>query len=54
MDEGKIVLFNLSDGILGEQTSQLLGELIVSKMQMAAMSRADTPQAAQTAFPSLP
>ena len=50
MDEGKIVLFNLSDGILGEQTSQLLGELIVSKMQMAAMSRADTPQAHRRPF----
>ena len=50
MDEGKIVLFNLSDGILGEQTSQLLGELIVSKMQMAGMSRADTPQAARRPF----
>jgi TraM recognition site of TraD and TraG len=50
MDEGKIVLFNLSDGVLGEQTSQLLGELIVSKMQLAAMSRADTPQAARRPF----
>lgn len=50
MDGGKIVLFNLSDGILGEQTSQLLGELIVSKMQMAAMSRADTPQAKRRPF----
>src|SRR5919202_3688508 len=27
MDEGKILLFNLSDGILGEQTAQLLGQL---------------------------
>ena len=35
MDEGKILLFNLSDGLLGEQTSQLLGQLIVSKIQMA-------------------
>ena len=50
MDEGKIVLFNLSDGLLGVQTSQLLGELIVSKMQMAAMSRADTPQAERRPF----
>jgi hypothetical protein len=44
MDEGKILLFNLSDGILGETTSQLLGQLIVSKFQMATMSRADTPK----------
>jgi hypothetical protein len=50
MDEGKIILFNLSDGILGEQASQLLGEIIVSKMQLAAMSRADTPAAARRPF----
>jgi hypothetical protein len=43
MDDGKILLFNLSDGILGEQTSQMLGQLIVSKIQMAVFSRADTP-----------
>jgi hypothetical protein len=35
MDEGKIVLFNLSDGILGEQASQLLGQFIISKIQLA-------------------
>lgn len=41
MDEGKILLFNLSDGILGEVASQLIGQLIVSKFQTATMSRAD-------------
>jgi len=41
MDAGKIVLFNLSDGILGEQNSQLFGQLIVSQFQLAVMSRAD-------------
>src|SRR5918997_517016 len=50
MDEGKILLFNLSDGALGEQTSQLLGQLIVSKIQMAGMSRGDTPAAARRPF----
>lgn len=44
IDTGKIVLFNLSDGILGENNSQLLGQLIVSKFQLAVMSRADVPQ----------
>ena len=44
MDTGKIAFFNLSDGILGEQNSQLLGQLIVSKFQLAVMGRADTPQ----------
>jgi hypothetical protein len=50
MDEGKILLFNLSDGILGEQTSQLLGQLVVSKIQMATMSRMDTPAAKRRPF----
>jgi hypothetical protein len=43
MDAGKILLFNLSDGVLGEQNAQLLGQLIVSKIQMAALSRVDIP-----------
>lgn len=42
MDEGKILLFNLSDGILGTVASQLIGQLIVAKYQTATMSRADT------------
>ena len=42
MDEGKILLFNLSDGVLGEANAELLGQLIVAKIQLAAMSRADT------------
>ncbi len=41
MDEGKVLLFNLSDGILGEQNAQLLGQLVVAKIQLAAMSRAN-------------
>lgn len=40
MDEGRIMLFNLSDGILGEQNSRMLGQLVVSKFQMAVMARA--------------
>lgn len=43
MDEGKILLCNLSDGVLGEQNSQLLGQLIVSKLQLAVMGRASVP-----------
>jgi hypothetical protein len=50
MDEGKIMLFNLSDGILGESGSQLLGQIIISKLQLAAMSRADTPKALRHPF----
>lgn len=50
IDSGKILLFNLSDGILGEANSQLLGQLIVSKFQMAVMSRADTSKSEREPF----
>jgi hypothetical protein len=50
IDTGKILLFNLSDGILGEANSQLLGQLIVSKFQMAVMSRADTAKSMRQPF----
>lgn len=44
MDEGKILLVNLSKGKIGEINSSLLGMIIVSKIQMAAFSRADIPE----------
>ncbi|HEX3033974.1 MAG TPA: type IV secretory system conjugative DNA transfer family protein, partial [Thermodesulfobacteriota bacterium] len=50
MDRGKILLFNLSDGILGEANSQLLGQLIVSKFQTAVMSRANIPKGERRDF----
>jgi hypothetical protein len=50
MDNGKILLFNLSDGFLGEEASQLLGQFIVSKIQLAVMSRANTPIAKRRPF----
>jgi hypothetical protein len=40
MDEKKIFLANLSKGQTGEVNSSLLGLILVSKMQMAAMKRA--------------
>ena len=40
MDSGKIFLANLSKGQTGEVNSSLLGLILVSKMQMAAMKRA--------------
>ena len=43
MDNEKILLVNLSKGKLGEVNSDLLGLVIVSKIQMAAMGRADIP-----------
>ncbi|MCL5436050.1 MAG: type IV secretion system DNA-binding domain-containing protein, partial [Patescibacteria group bacterium] len=44
MDQGKILLLNLSKGQTGEVNSKLLGLIIVSKLQMAALSRADVPE----------
>ncbi len=44
MDQGKILLINLSKGKTGEVNAKLLGLIIVSKLQMAAMSRADIPE----------
>jgi len=42
MDERKILIVNLSRGLVGEDNAALLGALLVTKIQMAAMSRADT------------
>lgn len=41
MDEGKILFLKLSKGELGEDASALLGAMIITKIQLAAMSRAD-------------
>ncbi len=41
MDEGKILLVNLSKGKLGELNASLLGMIIVGKLTIAAFSRAD-------------
>ncbi len=44
MDEGKILLINLSKGKIGEMNAQLLGMILVSQIYTSAMSRADTPE----------
>jgi hypothetical protein len=44
MDSGKILLVNLAKGKVGEMNAKLLGLILVSKIQMAAMSRADIPE----------
>lgn len=41
MDDGKILLVNLSKGQLGEDTAGLLGCLLVSRIGLAALSRSD-------------
>lgn len=44
MDDGKILVVNLSKGRVGEDNSAMLGALLVSSIQEAAMRRADTPE----------
>ena len=43
MDEGKIIIINLSKGRIGDENMKLLGGLLVTKIYLAAMSRADVP-----------
>lgn len=50
MDEGKILLVNLSKGKIGDLNTQLLGLVMVGKIQMAAMSRADMPESERKPF----
>lgn len=42
MDEGKILIINLAKGKIGEDNSALLGAMMITKLQLAAMSRVDT------------
>ena len=44
MDEGKILILDLSKGRIGEDNSRLLGALLITKLQLAAMSRVDIPE----------
>jgi hypothetical protein len=50
MDTKKILLINLSKGRLGEKNANLLGLIIVGKLFMAALSRADNPRAVYPPF----
>ena len=44
MDEGKILIVNLAKGKIGEDNCSLLGALLVTKIQLAALSRANQPE----------
>ena len=44
MDEKKILIMNLSKGRIGEDNSKLLGAMMITKIQLAAMSRIDMPE----------
>lgn len=52
MDTKKIVIINLSKGRLGEQNASLLGALIITKIYLAAMSRADVSESVARELPS--
>jgi len=44
MDEGKIVILNISKGKLGDENAALLGAMFITKIQQAALARANTPE----------
>jgi len=44
MDTGGVLLVNLSKGSIGEDTAGLLGSLLASRINLAALSRADLPE----------
>lgn len=44
MDNKKILLMNLSKGRIGEENSALLGAMMITRLQIAAMSRVDIPE----------
>ncbi len=50
MDNKKILIVNLSKGRIGEDNSTLLGSFIITKLQLAAMSRVDIPESARNDF----
>lgn len=50
MDEGKILILNLSKGRIGEDNSSLLGSMMITKIQLAAMSRVDVPESERKDF----
>lgn len=50
MDEGRILIVNLSRGLLGEDNAGILGAMMVTKIQLASMSRADVPEPERRPF----
>ena len=50
MDDGRILLVNLAKGKIGEDAAGLLGALLVSQLGLAALSRADIPEADRRDF----
>jgi hypothetical protein len=52
MDEKKIIIINLSKGKVGDENMKLLGGLLVTKIYLAAMSRADMPDRVVKTLPN--
>lgn len=52
MDEKKILVVNLSKGLVGESNANLLGSMLVTKIYLSAMSRADMPETELKKLPS--
>ena len=52
MDTKKIIIVNLSKGRIGESNAQLLGSMLVTKIYLAAMSRADVSEETLQSLPS--
>lgn len=50
MDQRKILIMNLTKGGIGEDVSHLLGAMMITKIQLAAMSRVDTNEEARADF----
>lgn len=50
MDNQKILIVNLSKGRIGEDAMRLLGGMVVTKIQLGAMGRVDTPEADRKDF----
>lgn len=50
MDEKKILIVNISKGMVGEDASRLFGAMVITKLQLAAMSRQDIPEEQRTDF----
>jgi len=44
MNEGKVIILNLSQGRLGEDNAALLGAMLITKIQLAAMNRVNIPE----------
>ncbi|MFZ0889032.1 MAG: type IV secretion system DNA-binding domain-containing protein [Candidatus Binataceae bacterium] len=50
MDDGKILIVNLSKGAVGEDTAALLGSMMLTRILFAAFTRQDIPEAARRPF----